>query len=283
LKKVILFGIVVLLLSSCTSLLSQNNQPTQDIQAAIEQTMAVQNAASTIVAQTLSAANVQPTQAPVTENTPVPPTQTLEPTISVMARANQNANCRSGPASNFDYLGVLSQGASATIIGRNTDFGIWWKVSLPDGTECWIVEDAISISGETKSIPTLVSPKTPTPIPAPNWNGKWTIWMSGGTYNPDKEMITFVTNMKQVGQTLTFNYNAWGDTFYFSGTVSSDGMTVNGNEYSEGGYGGDAYFVRNPSNLNQFRGKWFVNGDRNSDGTYCGSMNGAPMPQPCRP
>ncbi len=286
-KRAVLSGVIlVFLLSACGLIQSQQNEPTVDIQAAIEQTMAIQNAASTMVAQTLAAANAQvaQNQAPVVYNTPIPPTPTAEPTVSVKATASKNANCRSGPASNFDLLGTLSQGASADVIGKNSDFGKWWKVRLADGTECWVTEDAISLAGDTSVVAAMTSPKTPTPIPAPDWNGTWTLWMSGSTNQPDKDMISFTSKFTQTGNVLTFAYKAWGETFYFYGTVSADGMTVNGSETSEsGGYSGDALFVRDPQNLNQFRGKWFVGGNRSWDGTYCGAKNGGAKPEPCRP
>jgi uncharacterized protein YraI len=279
--------ILVLLLAACTSLLKPNDSNV-DVQTAIEQTMAVQNAIATFTAQTQGApapvvpVAVEPTAIPtiaIVPATAVPPTAES----SVEAKATKNANCRSGPATNFDYIGVLNQGETAKVIGHNLEFGKWWQVVLADGKQCWVIEDAVNLSGDTNSVAMINSPKTPTPIPAPDWNGKWTIWMSGGTAKPTTDMDSFSVTMVQKGNVLTFSYSAWGQTFFFTGTVSADGMTVSANEGGDMGYSGLAYFVRNPSNLNQFRGRWYIGGDPQNDGTYCGSKNGAPMPDPCRP
>lgn len=289
-KSFVLFVVFILAITACSMLPGNSPEPTADIQAAIAQTIEVQNAIASAVVQTQMAGQPTATLAVIPAN-PIPPSAekstpvpaTAEPAVSeVKVTAITNANCRSGPAANFGLIGKLVQGDSAVVIGKNTDFGKWWKVRLADNNECWIVEDAITITGDTNSIVAIQSPKTPTPNAGPDWNGTWTIWMSGDGGNTSLTVMT--AKMTQVGNKLTFNYTAWGVTFYFTGTVSDDGMTVNGSEYGEGaGYTGDAWFVRNPSNLNQFRGKWYVNGDRSLDGAYCGAKNGAPMPDPCRP
>jgi uncharacterized protein YgiM (DUF1202 family) len=283
-KKLFVLGVVILFtLSACSSLLGGKAEPTQDIKAALEQTLAVQNAIGTIIAQTQAVVTEDPALVPTIQEPTATTAPTETPVPSVKALANTNANCRSGPAANFDYLGVFSQGATADVIGKNTDFGKWWKIKLGDGTECWVTEDAITLTGETGSVMAFESPKTPTPKPPPDWNGTWTLYMSGGTYKPGSDVNTFTTTMTQSGNKLTFSYRGWGSTFYFSGTVSPDGMSVSGSEWGDNGYSGAAYLVRNPSNLNQFRGKWYVGGDPQNDGSYCGSKNGAGMPSPCRP
>lgn len=284
-KRAVLSGVIlVFLLSACGLIQSQQNEPTVDIQAAIEQTMAIQNAASTMVAQTLAAANAQvaQNQAPVVYNTPIPPTPTAEPTVSVKATASKNANCRSGPASNFDLLGTLSQGASADVIGKNSDFGQWWKVRLADGTECWVTEDAISLAGDTSIVAAVTSPKTPTPIPAPDWNGTWNLWISGTFENKSDDISMITVKMVQTGNQLTYSFTIWGLHFTAYLTVSADGMSASGSLVRQEGGTWSIQLFRVPGNLDQFRGKWYYGTDKSVDGENCGSRNGEPKPNPCR-
>jgi uncharacterized protein YraI len=287
-KKIIaLCFIFVLLVTACKPILKDQGSSV-DINAAIQQTLDVQNQAATLVAQTQAAAAVvapvQPVVAPIEIPTiAVPPT--TAPVASVKATAIKNANCRSGPASNFDYLSVLNQGASADVIGKNTDFGKWWKVKLVDGTECWVVDDAVTLAGDTGSLALLESPKTPTPVPPPSWAGNWTMKLSGSFENTGADVNVFNTSITQSGNSISFSYNMWSQEFSCFGTVSADGMTVNGTMVSSDGGGRtwNFYFVRVPSNLNQFRGKYWWGGDASMDGMSCGAKNGAALPDPCRP
>jgi hypothetical protein len=286
-KKLLpVFILLVFVLSGCSSLLGKLAEPTPDVAAAVEQTLAVQSAVQTLVAETQMAAQAQASvEAPATA-TPVveQPTATVTPvpTSSVAAQAVKNANCRSGPDSNFEYLSVLDQGATAPVIGKNTDFGKWWKVRLADGTECWVIEDAITLTGDTQAVASLVSPITPTPIPAPDWNGTWTMWISGTFENKSSDVTSTTVKMVQTGNNLTYSFRLWGLDFTAYLTVSADGMVASGTLVREQGGTWNLYLYRVPENLNQFRGKWYYGSDKSLDGQNCGSKNGAPMPNPCR-
>ena len=76
----------------------------------------------------------------------------------------------------------------------------------------------------------------------------------------------------------------YGLNFSFSGTISADGMTVNGTLHrQEGGLQNwSVVFRRNPSNLNQFRGSWSAIGFDTFDGDWCGAYGGAGKPSPCK-
>jgi CARDB/Bacterial SH3 domain/Bacterial Ig domain len=108
-----------------------------------------------------------PTLAP--SNTPVPPTTAApgigqQPTILV---TNPTLNIRSGPGVNYQKIGELKQGDTATIIGRNADSS-WWVIHRNDGTQGWIINQAayIQIVGDTSNVPLAASPPTPVPAPA---------------------------------------------------------------------------------------------------------------------
>jgi hypothetical protein len=285
-KKLFVLGIVLLLtLTACSSLFGNSAAPTQDVQAAIAGTLAVQNAIGTMTAQTAAAQVViPPTEIPTIAVPPTSVPPTVAPVSLVKATANKNANCRSGPAANFDYIGVLSQGATADVIGKNTEFGKWWKVKLADGSECWVVDDAVTLAGDTGSLALLESPKTPTPKPPPSWAGNWTLYVSNGNYGASiNEIVSMATTISQSGNSLTFSYRGWGMDFTSNGTLSANGLTFNGYEGGSYGWNSQLYWIMDPNNPNQFRGKWYTGGGTMNDGPFCGSRNGAPMPSPCRP
>jgi hypothetical protein len=284
-KLLVIFFTLTLTLTSCQSLLKPPADTSTSIQTAIEQTMAVQNAISTFMAQTQAAVPVIP---PVALPTAIP-TIAIQPTIvpptaapSVRATATKNANCRSGPAANFDYIGVLNQGESAAVIAYNLEFGKWWQIVMADGKQCWVINDAVSLTGELALVPLVNSPKTPTPKPAPSWAGGWVLYVTNGNYGEAFDYLAMNTTIVQSGNELRFTYTGWGMSFTSNGTLSADGLIFNGYEGGSGGWTSQLYFVMDPANPNQFRGKWYTHGNTANDGWYCGSRNGAPMPNPCR-
>ena len=130
--------VMMLLLTSC-SLLGKAD-PTEDpVIAAMQGTLAVEQAAANIMAQTQGAASVSTDQvAPPVAAATEEPVKTDEP--GVMASANINVNCRLGPAANFPLVVSLKTGESAEVIGKNMDNGLYWKVRLENGKECWLLE-----------------------------------------------------------------------------------------------------------------------------------------------
>ena len=257
--------------------------------AALEATIAVQSAASTLVAlqeaQTQAALppTPMPTEALPTAEPTIEPTQTEVPVVR--ATANVNSNCRLGPYANFAVLEVLNQGAVADVIGQNATNGQWWKVKLASGSECWIFGSNVTVSGDTSKAAQLVSPATPTPVPAPTWGGTWTIWFSTGPGNPDTNAQAYTISFTQTGNALTSSFATSWTSFNLYGTVSADGMSASGNMVSSNPIFTQPFIfnlVRNPSNLKQFRGGFYYD-NRSNDGVFCGYKDGAGYPTPCRP
>jgi uncharacterized protein YgiM (DUF1202 family) len=279
--------ILIFVLSACNLLLPAT--PTVDpVAVAIAQTMAVQSAAQTLVAQmqptVAPTAALPPTQAipPTVEPTVAPPTP--EPVVQITATAFMNANCRSGPGGNFTYLGVLNNGETAVVLGKNLDNGTWWKVTLPNLKECWVTGDAVNVTGDVTKVALLVSPPTPTPIPPPNWSGQWVILFSDEPTRPEANASVINITMTQTGNALfaTFTSVKYGDPIKISATVSADGKTVTGSlTYGSTPY--VIYLVRNPDDVKQFRGKFYRATDPGFDGAICGGTLGASYPSPCRP
>ena len=249
----------------------------------MQSTLAVQQAVATFSAQT-QAAQAQPTE----EVAAAEPTATLttEPPAAaeaLRASANINVNCRMGPAAVFTLVVSLKAGETVEVIGKNTDNGLYWKVKTENGKECWLLGDAVSLSGSADAVTMLVAPATPTPIPPPSWAGTWTLHASHNVTNPSENVRDYVITIAQTGNEISYQYSYAGNTYSVGGTVSTDGMSVNGTWSINGIPWGNVRLIRVPSNLNQFQGKWWALGVSGLDGEQCGFMNGAGIPSPCRP
>ncbi|MDF1501151.1 MAG: SH3 domain-containing protein [Anaerolineales bacterium] len=101
-----------------------------------------------------STASPLPSPTITSTSTPVPPR------ISVSV----NTNCRSGPGTNFAFLGVLGVGEQAEIAGRSEVPGYWYIVN-PDDDQgyCWLWGEFAETDGDTASLPVYTPEPTPTP------------------------------------------------------------------------------------------------------------------------
>jgi len=111
----------------------------------------------------------------VTE-TPIPPTptniETLTPSATIeptstptqapQISVSENTNCRTGPGEDFPFLGVLSVGEVAEVIGRSTSLDYWLVTNeeLPKAG-CWLWGEFAQVEGDIEVIPAY------TPIPSP--------------------------------------------------------------------------------------------------------------------
>ena len=88
------------------------------------------------------------------------PANTLTPTSSVpMVSVSLTTNCRSGPTTAYDVLGVLNVGESARVVGRSllTDTMIIQLPSRP-GLTCWLWAQNASMTGDIASLLTHPDP-----------------------------------------------------------------------------------------------------------------------------
>ena len=194
-------------------------------------------------------------------------------TVSV----STNMNCRSGPGSNFDLVYLMKAGESADILGTDAN-GQYWVIDSPEG-ECWLWNADALTSGDTSGLTAYASPPTPTPVPPPDWNGTWHIWMWQDPFG--LQTTDFNVTMTQTGKTFYMQFPFGSYTFKFNGTVSDDGMYVTG-RISTGTMSALPFtFHRNPDDLRQFSGIWKFEGTY-VDLDFCGSKGGAPRPDPCR-
>jgi uncharacterized protein YraI len=201
--------------------------------------------------------------------------------VAVTATSNQNANCRSGPGTVYDILGVFMSGETANVLGKNTNDGVWFEIQLADGTQCWVGDSVVTISGDVSTVAYLNAPPTPTAKPKPSWVGTWVTYQSvpsnGSIFH---NTITMVMNGQ--GQ-ITFNFPAFGFSYFATGSPSADGTYMEGFAQRSGGLDKISFrFWFVSSNPDQFQGQWYEAASSSWNGDWCGSRNGSSLPSPCR-
>ncbi len=158
-----------------------------------------------------------------------PPTATVPPAPTVpgapAVTANVNANVREGPSTNFKGVGVLLNGQSATIEGKDPT-GTWFFIifTAGPGGKAWIAASVVTTSGDVNSVPVVNSPATytstptstptatPTPTatatsadtatPEPLWAGTWDLECPPDT--------CFPTVLTESGSNVSGSFN-WDD------------------------------------------------------------------------
>lgn len=225
-------------------------------------------------ARTLAASSIPPTTAatdtPEISPTPSPtatPEATATPSVP-LASLTQNTNCRGGPLAVYDLIRTFLTGQSAHITGKNAA-GDYWYVSDPGqpGKDCWLWGRYVTVSGDTSNVPVFTPP--PTPTPAYIWSGDWSVWLGGSPA---------AMSLKQSGSSVSGQLVAPGTMYDISGTTSEGGRTLSGNVTSASLPAPVPYVFRMTSDMQQFRGKYPVNG---KDYPWCGARNGAGQPSPC--
>lgn len=168
-RKAILSTLLLVALAACNmSFVAPGNgspdQPTPDAQLELGQAVT-----QTFVAQTQIALGVQQTMAMLANDTPsLTPSITLSLTPEkVMVSVSIDTNCRSGPGTAYDILGMLPVGQSAEVIARSV-YNDNWIIKLPSNPAitCWLWGYYAMVVGDTVGLPALDPPPTPTPASA---------------------------------------------------------------------------------------------------------------------
>jgi uncharacterized protein YgiM (DUF1202 family) len=169
-----MFVLVALVLASACSQLGGQpaaNGTDQGSTLSIETQVAVM-VASTLTAQADQAGGAAATRSALATSTPeftftpsLTPseTYTLTPAFP-MVTVSVNINCRTGPTTAYDLLGVLQVGEQAEVVGRSSlsDSII---IRLPSNTAitCWLWTKYATLSGDISGLPLIPIPPTPTP------------------------------------------------------------------------------------------------------------------------
>ncbi len=85
-------------------------------------------------------------------------TEACSPTLTT----NTDANVRGGPGQVYNILGVLPQGASATVAGKNSE-GTWWYIEFAagNGGYAWIAGSVTTATCIPNTLPVIAAPPTP--------------------------------------------------------------------------------------------------------------------------
>lgn len=95
---------------------------------------------------------------PVSGTTPAVTQPPGGPTIL----ANDDTNCRTGPTTEYQIVGVLLRGQQSSVHGRLAD-NSWWYIAAPgqSGVFCWIWGGSTTVTGDLNQIPVLNPPPPP--------------------------------------------------------------------------------------------------------------------------
>lgn len=127
--------------------------------------LATETATETPTETPTSTATVSPTPSATATRAPTPTSGV--PRVSI---DSGSANVRSGPGTNYDPIGRLTSGQTATVLGKNAD-GSWLVVRLPNGTTGWVGTSVIIFSSANLSAvrvaATIPAPPVVLPTSAP--------------------------------------------------------------------------------------------------------------------
>ncbi len=236
---------------------------TELAQTAEAQVTAVLAETQAAAEQTEQALPDLPAETPTQESSPTATaTVTATPILTPFITTNVNSNVRSGPGTVYDIQGVLLQGQSADIVGRNNS-STWWVIVFEAGAagKGWIADSIVTVSGDTSNVPIVVAPPTPTPSPTGDWHGTW---VTNCGISDCGEM-----DLSQNGNNVTGSY-AGGDGS-LSGTV--DGNRLTGTWSRNNASGTFDFWLTGDEE--GFRGSW----DKTS--AWCGHREGGSDPSPC--
>ena len=172
-KRTLAFAIALIFLLSACNLPGSTGGNTTDPAAA---TAAQETRIAQMVAQTLAAAvsdtpefTLTPSDTPLptftlTPSDTPPPTFTFTPTVP-MVSVSVETNCRTGPGTAYDIVGVLHVGETAEVVGQVSGGGSW-IIRNPDGAGfCWLWAQYATVTGNWQALPVFDIPPTPTPMP----------------------------------------------------------------------------------------------------------------------
>lgn len=178
---------MTMILAGCNLPTQSNSSSSPDINATVAAEVAVQQAAQTMVAQTLganapavqpSSTNTNTAQAPQeTATASLTPTITLTPTPEgVFLTVSADTYCRQGgPYSSFKILGTLKVGDKAQVLARNPENDSYFIQSPYDASKCWVYGKYATLTGNSTALAVMTMQPTPTPTYTPTPDKNFTV------------------------------------------------------------------------------------------------------------
>jgi hypothetical protein len=162
--------VIITTLASCNFPLVGGNNSNVDVRTIVAVQVAQTQLAATMNAGagvSLPTSNLpaEPSATPTNTLTPEP---TLTPTLEgVWLTVLENTNCRSGPASYYDYITTIDKGNQVQAVGRNPDNNYYYVRVPGSGGFCWLWDEFSSLSGDIGILPVFTPQPTPTPTYTP--------------------------------------------------------------------------------------------------------------------
>jgi hypothetical protein len=173
-----------------------------------------------------------------------------------MVSISVQTNCRVGPGTAYDVLGIMNVGETAQVVGRSASSD-YWIIKLPSNPAitCWLWGKYATVVGNKSGLPIIAPPPTPTPSPtlpasflltydsydscSGNYFVKFKIVNNGSiTWDSIRLRITDVT----LGTTRE------GYSESFGNLVGCTAVSVDDNlEPGETGFSSSMYYAYNPS------------------------------------
>jgi hypothetical protein len=124
-----------------------------------------QDQAATVVAMTLQAGGIttSPGSASTPFASPVPPKPTVKPTLSINTN---NAQCRSGPGTNFKVVATYPSGTIVDLLAKDTADGFWIVKDPASADLCWVQVQDATPGGSFESLPEVTPQASTASVPA---------------------------------------------------------------------------------------------------------------------
>jgi uncharacterized protein YraI len=106
------------------------------------------------------------TPAPVVKIITDTPSTADNPEVAVSSSSSitQNANCRTGPGTEYETVDVLLQGQAVLIDGRNEE-NDWFRVQNPsDNDHCWVSASMVTTDVDTSNLMVFAAPPLPSKV-----------------------------------------------------------------------------------------------------------------------
>jgi len=211
-KRFILTALVftiILILTACNLPMGATTGGTPDIAGTVAAKVAIEQAAQTMVAQTLSAANPDAGLVSTSTNTiQAPPestfTPTLTPTITltptpegVFLTVSQDTYCRFGaPYSSFKVITTVKSGQKVEVIARNPENDSFYvKNPYEANSTCWLYGKYATVTGNAAGLAVATMHPTPTPTFTPTPAQGFSVnYVSLETCGPEYAFKLFIKN-----------------------------------------------------------------------------------------
>ncbi len=142
-------------------------------------------------------------------------TFTITPTAPMVSVSVQT-NCRSGPGTAYDILGIMEVGQIAEVVGRSV-YNDNWIIRLPSNPAitCWLWGYYATVTGNTTGLMVYTPPPTPTPAAA--FTFSYRFWGVGPGYQCLLFDVTNTGSVTWESYTLSLHNTTHGDTGTGSG------------------------------------------------------------------